>query len=76
MDMDGFEQENPFDTDAGSTSRIAFSATPSPLANPAELPPAQSNGKSEFCCLRDQVLHSGDDVEVVVRSLLLFSPLN
>ena len=27
----------------------------------------QSVSKSDFCCARDRVLHSGEDVEIVVR---------
>jgi hypothetical protein len=29
--------------------------------------------KSDFCCIRDQWLHSGEDVEIVVRAYLLLS---
>ena len=29
--------------------------------------PAQSNFKTDFCCTRDRVLHSGEDVEILVR---------
>ena len=27
----------------------------------------QSNFKTDFCCTRDRVLHSGEDVEILVR---------
>jgi hypothetical protein len=37
---------------------------PALSTNPSRAP--QSNVKAEFCCQRDQWLHSGEDVEIVV----------
>ncbi|KAH9933326.1 uncharacterized protein B0H18DRAFT_1092886 [Fomitopsis serialis] len=91
--MDGFEDENPFETepernhsDTSSSSRVAVSEPPSPLPNPSlplsspplspssRRPTFPSQGshrqpqtyKSDFCCARDQWLHSGEDVEILV----------
>lgn len=30
-----------------------------------------NNNKIDFCCARDRVLHSGDDIEILVRVILL-----
>lgn len=32
---------------------------------------SHSNNKIDFCCARDRVLHSGDDIEILVRGILL-----
>ncbi|KZT70721.1 hypothetical protein DAEQUDRAFT_724842 [Daedalea quercina L-15889] len=91
--MDGFEDENPFETepernhsDTSSSSRVAVSEPPSPLppstralSSPPQSPslrrptfPSQGSHrqpqtfKSEFCCARDQWLHSGEDVEISI----------
>lgn len=42
-------------------ARAVSSTGSGPLRSP------QSNVKTEFCCARDRVLHSGDDVEILVR---------
>ncbi|KAF8884989.1 hypothetical protein BD779DRAFT_1534905 [Infundibulicybe gibba] len=76
--MDTFEDENPFDQDgdrisseASSTSKVDLSEPPSPPPHPSrQLSPASPNPsapfKSDFCCMRDRLLHSGDDIEILI----------
>ena len=73
-------------SETSSTSKLDLSEPPSPpshtqhspsLSRPFPSPGShrqpQSTSKSEFCCTRDRVLHSGDDIEILVRELI--SPL-
>jgi sorting nexin-4 len=90
--MDGYEDENPFETDAdrissetSSTSKVNLSEPPSPptrLLSAATSPscqfpsfgshrPATSSFKNDFCCTRDQALHSGEDVEILVHPFII-----
>jgi hypothetical protein len=72
-------------SEASSTSKVDLSAPPSPpsrqlsprvptLSRPFPSPGShrqpQSTFKSDFCCVRDRVLHSGEDVEILVRRQL------
>ncbi|KIK07774.1 hypothetical protein K443DRAFT_86496 [Laccaria amethystina LaAM-08-1] len=92
MNMDGFEDENPFEQDAehipsetSSTSKVALYEPSSPPQHPSgqlspssprtNRPPFPSSGshrqpysnyKTDYCCARDRVLHSGDDVEILI----------
>ncbi|KAK0467301.1 uncharacterized protein EV420DRAFT_1508067 [Desarmillaria tabescens] len=68
-------------SEASSTSKVDISEPPSPpnvsrrfsssasakgSAYPSSSRQVQSNYKSDFCCTRDRVLHSGDDVEIII----------
>ncbi|KAF7356850.1 Sorting nexin-41 [Mycena venus] len=91
VQMEGFEDENPFESDSdrltsatSSPDKVDLSEPPSPPANPSrQLSPTsptqsrpfpspgtarqpQATFKSDFCCQRDRVLHSGDDVEILI----------
>jgi hypothetical protein len=48
----------------------------SPLSRPFPSPGShrqpQMSFKSDFCCTRDRVLHSGEDVEILVCKLTVF----
>lgn len=46
--------------------RFSSSASAKGSAFPSSSRQAQSNYKSDFCCTRDRVLHSGDDVEIII----------
>uniref|UniRef100_A0A0W0FX26 PX domain-containing protein n=1 Tax=Moniliophthora roreri TaxID=221103 RepID=A0A0W0FX26_MONRR len=88
--MDGFEDENPFEThssEASSTAQIDVSEPPSPPLNPARqlsspqspnrpFPSqgshrqAQTTFKTDFCCSTDRILHSGEDIEILIVDAL------
>ncbi|KIY70778.1 hypothetical protein CYLTODRAFT_391518 [Cylindrobasidium torrendii FP15055 ss-10] len=83
--MDGFDEENPFDTEprapspSSSVSKVDTSAlaTPFESSSPPEgmpslpqSPPAQASFKSDYCCARDRVLHSDDGVEILIADAL------
>jgi hypothetical protein len=54
-------------------------STSSPISRPFPSPGShrqpQMSFKSDFCCSRDRVLHSGEDVEILVRESVDFSHL-
>ena len=54
------------------TNRV-FSSPPSSAQKQASFRAPQPAFKSEFCCARDRWLHSGEDVEIQVRSLEFLS---
>ncbi|KAG8905720.1 Sorting nexin, cytoplasm-to-vacuole targeting pathway/endosomal sorting, partial [Tulasnella sp. 417] len=70
-DRDNAPQDNGFEQEAASVATLHQSSTESPTQS--RPPPirtsfpnhAQTN-KSEFCCGRDQYLHSGDDAEILI----------
>jgi len=37
-----------------------------PFPSPGSHRPSNANYKTDFCCARDRVLHSGDDMEILV----------
>jgi len=75
-------------SETSSTSKLDLSEPPSPPLHAPEPPPSsplsrpfpsqgshrqpQMSFKSDFCCTRDRVLHSGEDVEILVRNPLIF----
>jgi hypothetical protein len=80
FDQDG---EN-ITSETSSTSKLDLSEPPSPLParhlsnssplshpfpSPGSHKQPQMSFKSDFCCTRDRVLHSGEDVEILVREL-------
>ena len=64
-------------SETSSTSKVDISAPASPPPRPPSLdrPAFPSSGshrlppvnKTDFCCVRDRWLHSGEDVEILVR---------
>lgn len=73
-------QSTPSSTSRGdqsepSSSPTAYETTPSSPPSSSNRPPFPSSGshrlpqayKSDYCCTRDQWLHSGEDVEILVR---------
>jgi hypothetical protein len=83
--MDGFDDENPFESEASFThqpqptlvSAPSFDDGPVPesleTARPVARAPQQANTKADFCCARDRWLHSGEDAEILVGVVLLGS---
>ncbi|KAF9045711.1 hypothetical protein BDZ89DRAFT_1089594 [Hymenopellis radicata] len=73
-------------SEASSTSKVDISEPPSPHPNtslgfgpagltndsgyPTSSRPTQPNFKVDFCCARDRVLHSGDDVEIMITDAI------
>lgn len=47
---------------------ISTSSRPFPSAGSHRQP--QISFKSDFCCMRDRVLHSGEDVEILVSTFI------
>jgi sorting nexin-4 len=79
-DENPFEDTSHLPSEASSTSKVALYEPPSgqlspssptsqtrPFPSPGTHKVQQSNYKTEFCCGTDRVLHSGDDVEILVR---------
>lgn len=75
-------------SEASSASKVDLSDPPSPTREPSSSPlsrPFPSPGshkqpqttfKSDFCCTRDRVLHSGEDVEILVREAIFLVVLH
>ena len=73
-------------SETSSTSKLDLSEPPSPplpalhlsasspLSRPFPSPGSRKQPpmsfKSDFCCTRDRVLHSGEDVDILVRGLI------
>ena len=84
-DDNPFDQDAENITSETSTSKLDLSEPPSPplpshhlsasspLGRPFPSPGShkqpQMSFKSDFCCARDRVLHSGEDIEILVRGL-------
>ncbi|KAK0501226.1 hypothetical protein EDD18DRAFT_1141823 [Armillaria luteobubalina] len=51
--------------------RFSSSASAKGSAFPSSSRQVHSNNKSDFCCTRDRVLHSGDDVEIIVTKMIV-----
>ncbi|KIY52841.1 sorting nexin-41 [Fistulina hepatica ATCC 64428] len=79
--MDAFEDVNPFESEGSSSSQIQVAdhndapvvveeparpsiSRPFPSSGSHRLP--QTNFKSDFCCNTDRLLHSGEDVEILI----------
>ena len=66
------------DFSSPSSPPTTYNPTPSSPPSSSNRPPFPSSGshrlpqayKSDYCCIRDQWLHSGEDVEIMVRITL------
>lgn len=69
-------------SETSSTSKLDLSDPPSPSPAARHISTGsrpfssadshrqpQMSFKSDFCCMRDRVLHSGEDVEILVRTV-------
>lgn len=78
-DENPFEDASHLPSEASSTSKVALYEPPSgqlspssptsptrPFPSPGTHRAQQNSYKTEFCCGTDRVLHSGDDVEILI----------
>ncbi len=79
-DENPFEDGNHLPSEESSTSQVALYEPPSdqlsptspkshphPSSSPGPQKSPQTNYKTDFCCGTDRALHSGEDVEILVR---------
>lgn len=59
----------PFNPSRQLSSEITSPERTFPSQPPRQ--PQRSNFKSDFCCARDRILHSGDDVEILVCAMVI-----